>query len=537
MSKTKASAAVLYAAKSTEDVHDSIPDQLKDGRAMAEAEGLEVIGGFQDEGFSGYSGNRGPGLKAAIEAAVESAQAGRETVLIVQHSDRISRGAGFAPDAPLHLVEYLVDLNRRGVGLRSVQDDYYRDSALAALMASVSGMRNTEDSRRKSQAVRAGMKRRAERGMFSGPRPYGYKYAKDGSGLVIEPREAALVKRIFSEYATGRSLTEIARGLHEDAVPVARGKKWRQSTVSGILSNPVYIGKVTYKGKPLDGVHKPLIEAGLWKKVADLLAARSGRNRGAPPKGRHLFRGGLLRCSNCGEAMVPRTNGGYEMYYCNGRGKLGREHCEMPHLRRADIDTAVLSYFEKVGLDVEATREALRESHDRKLAEVRTALRDAEREAQKARETFSRIRADYKRGDLPAKEWREEWQPELTEERQAAEAVVARLREQEADVASWSDLKDAGAETLRRLTEIRRAIAGEVRDAQGTEAVRAALARLFESFTVSIPKDGEAEITPKRRAAKVAFDFSDEANPEVQVLTPSRVALDLDNQRQGLPCR
>ena len=44
-------------------------------------------------------------------------------------------------------------------------------------------------------------------------------------------------------------------------------------------------------------------------------------------------------------------------------------------------------------------------------------------------------------------------------------------------------MKDAEAESLRRLSEIRAVIAGEVRDAEG-HAVRAALARTFEHFVI-----------------------------------------------------
>src|SRR5436190_772348 len=79
--------AVLYAAKSTEDVHGSIPTQLADCRAMAEREGLEVVEAYQDEAASAYKGNRGPGLAAALEHVEAIGGA-----LIVQHTDRLARG-------------------------------------------------------------------------------------------------------------------------------------------------------------------------------------------------------------------------------------------------------------------------------------------------------------------------------------------------------------------------------------------------------------------------------------------------------------
>jgi hypothetical protein len=94
----------------------------------------------------------------------------------------------------------------------------------------------------------------------------------------------------------------------------------------------------------------------------------------------------------------------------------------------------------------------------------------------------------------------DDWQrfsSRLTEERAAAEAEVERLRAQEGDVEGWGELKDAEAETLRRLAAIRRAIAGEVKDAEGIEAVRAAIARLFEAFVVhKLDADGKLALGP-----------------------------------------
>lgn len=46
-----------------EDKRGSIETQLEDCRAGRE--GWDIVGEFQDEGFSAYSGNRGPGLEVS----------------------------------------------------------------------------------------------------------------------------------------------------------------------------------------------------------------------------------------------------------------------------------------------------------------------------------------------------------------------------------------------------------------------------------------------------------------------------------------
>src|SRR3954464_10379489 len=148
--------AVIYAAKSTEDKHGSIPTQLTDCHSLAEREGWQVVAEYSDEGFSAYKGNRGPDLARARAHAAELG-----AVLVVQHSDRLARGAGDAPGAAEHLAEIVFWSRRHGVELRSVQDD---STFSNPLLAFAMGERNMEDSRRKAAAVSSGMKRVAQRG-------------------------------------------------------------------------------------------------------------------------------------------------------------------------------------------------------------------------------------------------------------------------------------------------------------------------------------------------------------------------------------
>src|SRR3954466_5550789 len=113
--------AVVYAAKSTEDKHGSLPTQRDDCRTLMEREGEQVAAEYSDEGFSAYTRSRGPGLEAAKAHAEQLAAEHGEAVLVVQHSDRLARGAGDGPGAPAHLAEVMFWANRHSVQLRSVQ--------------------------------------------------------------------------------------------------------------------------------------------------------------------------------------------------------------------------------------------------------------------------------------------------------------------------------------------------------------------------------------------------------------------------------
>ena len=91
--------AVIYAAKSTKDRNASIPEQLDDSRQMCEENGWEIIGEHFDENFTAYTGNRGPGLAAAIAQAKEAATDDDRVMLVAQHTSRFARGDGASPGA------------------------------------------------------------------------------------------------------------------------------------------------------------------------------------------------------------------------------------------------------------------------------------------------------------------------------------------------------------------------------------------------------------------------------------------------------
>ena len=171
--------AVVYAAKSTKDRHLSIPEQLGNCREMSAENDWEVLGEFVDEGFTAYTGNRGPGLAAAIDLAKRTAaERGEQVFLVAQHTSRFARGDGAAPGAPRALVELWHEWARANVRGRTVENDYAMQSSVAA---GTQGEADHSDSKRKSTSIRKGLRRRArDRGKIAGGfRPFAYRW-EDG---------------------------------------------------------------------------------------------------------------------------------------------------------------------------------------------------------------------------------------------------------------------------------------------------------------------------------------------------------------------
>lgn len=109
----------------------------------------------------------------------------------------------------------------------------------------------------------------------AGVMPYGYKYSIDKKHTEVEPEEAKVIKRIFSEAQKGNSLGKIAKGLDADGITTRQGKNWSAGSIQVILRNRFYIGELTHKGKTIQGNHEPLISKVQFGKVAAALEKRN----------------------------------------------------------------------------------------------------------------------------------------------------------------------------------------------------------------------------------------------------------------------
>ncbi len=174
-------------------------------------------------------------------------------------------------------------------------------------------------------------------GKYVGNRPpYGYRRVKlkQEKGFTLEPvsEQAAVVRMIYNWYVHGEQgerlgMSKIVRKLNTLGIPASLQDSWTLSSVNGILSNPIYIGKVRWNYRKTvkkmvdgqltvqrprsedfllrDGLHPAIISKSLYD------AAQKIRSKNPPRPTNTLSTvknplSGLVFCGNCGHSMVRR---------------------------------------------------------------------------------------------------------------------------------------------------------------------------------------------------------------------------------------
>lgn len=79
--------------------------------------------------------------------------------------------------------------------------------------------------------------------------PYGYDRIRLSSGewtLTPNPDEAPVVRQIYAWYLDGIGAARIATMLNRAGIPTKHSGIWHQATISKMLHNPLYIGRITW---------------------------------------------------------------------------------------------------------------------------------------------------------------------------------------------------------------------------------------------------------------------------------------------------
>ncbi len=236
---------VLYARYSSENQRDaSIEDQLRLCRVHAEKQGWTIVDSYTDRAISGASL-----LRPGIQELIQDATRGRFTIVLAEAMDRLSRDQ-----------EDIAGLFKR-MAFAGVRIVTLSEGDVTHLHVGLKGTMNALFLKDLADKTRRGLRGRVENGKSGGGLCFGYNVVKqfdaDGKPVrgdrTVNPIEASVVRRIFSNYLAGKSSRTIAWELNKEGITGPQGREWGPSTIHGnpkrgvgILNNELYIGRLVW---------------------------------------------------------------------------------------------------------------------------------------------------------------------------------------------------------------------------------------------------------------------------------------------------
>ena len=410
--------AVIYLRVSTTKQADkdidpegySLPAQREACLRKAEELGADVVDEYIDRGESAKTADR-----PRFQLMLARIQQERDIDLVIL--DKVNRFARNRRDD----ANVLFELKNAGCQLVSVKENIDGTPAGALMHGILATLAEYESRNNGAEAIK-GMTRKAQVGGTPGRAPVGYLNViqmVDGRSvrtIDIDPERAPLVQWAYEEYATGQwtlnTMTEALVAKCLRAIP--QGKRSpspiARSMVAKILTNPYYLGIVTFRGVQYEGRHERLISQELFDRVQDVMRLH-GRS-GERDRTHHHYLKGTLYCDTCGGRLcLTLAKGKYLYFFCIGR-QANRPGCEQRYVLASQIEVAVGDFYSRhVRLDEEdcrAIREGLRavlEKRRKKAQPEVIAARSKFKELEQQRRRVARGLVD---GSLPPDLAREE---------------------------------------------------------------------------------------------------------------------------------
>jgi site-specific DNA recombinase len=320
----------------------------------------EFAGLYFDEGITGTKADKRPKLMRLID----DCKAKKIDFVITKSISRFSRNTTDC----LSLVRTLLNLN---IPVYFEKENINTGSMESELFLSIlSGLAEGE-STSISENNKWGIKKRFENGTYKlGYVPYGYRW--ENGEIIVDPEQAVIVKRIFSELLAGKGTDAIAKSLNSENVPTKKGGRWTSTSIRGILTNEKYTGDCIFQKTYTDSNfnrhrndgqldqyyvtdhHEAIISHEDFDAAAALIEQRANEKgilRGSDKyQQRYAFSGKII-CGECGDTFRRRihssTYGKYPAWVCNTH-LADTSKCSMLYLRDDDIKLAFATMMNKL---------------------------------------------------------------------------------------------------------------------------------------------------------------------------------------------
>lgn len=303
--------AIILARVSTREQEDghSISAQKERLQNYCEDKKLDVIRVFE------IIESSTKGKRADFLAMLDFAKAQKETIAIVADAvDRFQRS--FKESVMID------ELRHKG----QIELHFYRENMIIGKNASASDIMRWDFSvmgaktyvLNLSENVRRSMEYMVRNGEWTSAAPIGYLNIRDQNGkahIIPDPERAFLVKRLFTEYATGCfSISgDLVRKAKEWGLTNKTKTPLSHAQIHMMLQNPFYYGEMLVKGKIYPHKYDPIITKDLFD-TCKLVRLRHTRPQQVRYSEKPFIFRGLLKCAVSGRRVTCDLKKGKHVY-------------------------------------------------------------------------------------------------------------------------------------------------------------------------------------------------------------------------------
>lgn len=360
----------FYARVSTEkdSQTNSLDNQLNHyPRFIKEQTNWTYVEGYWDEGISGTKIKKREDFLRMLDEAKED----KFDFILTKEISRFARNT-------IDSIQSTKTLMENGVGVLFESDNINTLMPDSELRLSIMSAIAQDEVRKISERVKFGFKRAVENGRVLGSSNI-WGYDKDDGKLVINEKQAEMIRLIFDWYANERcGMRTIVNRLSDKGYFNKKGNPFSLHTIRYIITNPKYKGyycgnrtskidymmdDVKYKDKSEWIMYKdeenvpPIIEEALWEKANRLYNQRSDKltlNNTTGYTNKYSYSGKIW----CAEHNVlfyrseyRYKSGNKETWQCKYFKEKGKDVCDSPTLYTTELNEIVKQAYESLVLN------------------------------------------------------------------------------------------------------------------------------------------------------------------------------------------
>ena len=287
---------------------------------------------------------------------IRDAKEGKFDLILTKEISRFSRNT-------IDSIKYTQELLASDVGVLFLSDNINTILPDSELRLTIMSSIAQEEVRKLSERVRFGMKRSREKGHVLGNNVI-TGFTKEKGKLKIDEKEAKMIRRIYSLYASGEyGLSKISKILYEEGYKNKKDDYIHITTLRRMITNPKYKGfyctntvmTKDYRNKkqirlPMDewiiedskGEIPAIVSEELWDKANKLLKIKKVNYLKNVEETRVFSKrypySGNIYCEHHNSKYKRVNNNGNSYWICNKYATHGDKTCKSPKLYEKELD-------------------------------------------------------------------------------------------------------------------------------------------------------------------------------------------------------